>query len=181
MHAAMPDICRHYGVVNRDAHRASGDVEALAECFPRLLTTLQHHHNVHTWGQLQRFMGEGPTAPQTAPQRRSDCNRAATELQQEFAGEGPTAPETAPTVPVSIPAVEAVSNSLVSHVQMESWKREHLENLRRAELQTLAKAHGIKANKKSTQIIAELIALQARKQESNKPSLLGMLTYADVC
>ena len=152
MHAAMPDICRHYGVVNRDAHRASGDVEALAECFPRLLTTLQHHHNVHTWGQLQRFMGEGPTAP-----------------------------ETAPTVPVSIPAVQAVSNSLVSHVQMESWKREHLENLRRAELQTLAKAHGIKANKKSAQIIAELIALQARKQESNKPSLLGMLTYADVC
>jgi DNA polymerase III epsilon subunit-like protein len=148
----MPDICRHYGVVNRDAHRASGDVEALAECFPRLLTTLQHRHNVHTWGQLQRFMGEGPTAP-----------------------------ETAPTVPVSIPAVEAVSNSLVSHVQIQSWKRGHLENLRRAELQTLAKAHGIKANQTSAQIIAELIALQARKQVSNTPSLLGMLTYADVC
>jgi hypothetical protein len=58
MHATMPDICRHYGVVIRDSNRASRDVEALAEWFPHLLTTLQHQHNVHTWGQLQRFMDQ---------------------------------------------------------------------------------------------------------------------------
>ena len=45
-----------------------------------------------------------------------------------------------------------------------------LDKLSRGDLQTLAKAHGIKANKKSTEIIAELRALGARKSESNKPS-----------
>jgi hypothetical protein len=96
-------------------------------------------------------------------------------------GEGPTVPETAPTVPVNIPDVEAESKSIVSHVQMDSWKSEYLENLRRVELQTLVKTHGIKSNKKNTQIIVELIVLQVRKQESNKPSLLAMLTCDDVC
>ena len=92
MHAAMPDICRHYGVVIRDAHRASGDVEALAEVFPRLLTTLQHHHNVHTWGQLQRFMDKGKPKPK---QPKSGQPTTA-----------PTAPPTASqTAPVSLPAV----------------------------------------------------------------------------
>jgi hypothetical protein len=52
---------------------------------------------------------------------------------------------------------------------MEMWKMD-LDKLSRGDLQTLAKAHGIKANKKSTEIIAELRALGARKSESNKPS-----------
>ena len=52
---------------------------------------------------------------------------------------------------------------------MEMWKID-LDKLSRGDLQALAKAHGIKANKKSTEIIAELSALGARKPESNKPS-----------
>jgi hypothetical protein len=103
----MPDICRHYGVVIRDAHRAGGDVEALAEWFPRLLTTLQHHHNVHTWGQLQRFMDKGkpkpkqhksgqpPTAPTASPTAPPTASPTAL----------PNALPTAPTAPVSLAAV----------------------------------------------------------------------------
>lgn len=54
-------------------------------------------------------------------------------------------------------------------IEMEMSKMD-LDKISHGDLQTLAKAHGIKANKKSTEIIAELRALGARKPESNKPS-----------
>ncbi len=42
---------------------------------------------------------------------------------------------------------------------MEMWKMD-LDKLSRGDLQTLAKAHGIKANKKNTEIIPELVRHQ---------------------
>ena len=52
----LSDLCDYFGISLNCAHRASGDVEALAKVLPRLLELCERLHGIRTWGELQRFI-----------------------------------------------------------------------------------------------------------------------------
>jgi DNA polymerase III alpha subunit (gram-positive type) len=54
------DVCGHYGISMNSAHRASGDVEALAKVLPRLFKDAELR-GIRTWGELQQFIGQKPS------------------------------------------------------------------------------------------------------------------------
>jgi DNA polymerase-3 subunit epsilon len=53
----LVDICGYYGI-SISAHRARGDVEALAKALPRLFADAERLHGIRTWGDLQQFIGQ---------------------------------------------------------------------------------------------------------------------------
>lgn len=52
----LSNICDYYGISINSAHRASGDVEALAKVLPQLLACAGRLHGIRTWGELQSFI-----------------------------------------------------------------------------------------------------------------------------
>jgi hypothetical protein len=60
-HHKLADVCGYYGININSAHRASGDVEALAKALPRLLSDAERVHGVRTWGDLQAFIQKKPS------------------------------------------------------------------------------------------------------------------------
>ena len=72
----LADVCGHYGITINSAHRAGGDVAALASVLPHLLRDAKSR-GIETWEQLQQFM-----------QNRRAAQRALTPI----AGGGAAAP-----------------------------------------------------------------------------------------
>jgi hypothetical protein len=58
----LADVCGHYGITINSAHRAGGDVAALASVLPHLLRDAKSR-GIQTWEQLQQFMQNRRTAP----------------------------------------------------------------------------------------------------------------------
>jgi hypothetical protein len=59
----LVDVCAHYGISITSAHRASGDVEALAKVMPYLIADAERLHGIRTWGDLQRFLQKPSKTP----------------------------------------------------------------------------------------------------------------------
>jgi hypothetical protein len=61
----LADVCGHYGICINSAHRASGDVEALAKALPCLFADAERRHGIRTWGDLQQFIAQQPSKRHT--------------------------------------------------------------------------------------------------------------------
>jgi hypothetical protein len=59
----LVDVCAHYGISITSAHRASGDVEALAKAMPHLIADAERLHGIRTWGDLQKFLQKPSKTP----------------------------------------------------------------------------------------------------------------------